>query len=76
MILAIEGGGDWADASVSYWVKVREFDVEKRHRVWLDRMRNRGQTGEEYFSFEDYLLKLGFIREAIEGEDIEVIRDC
>ena len=76
MILAIEGGGDWFDASVSYWVKVREFDVEKRHRVWLDRMRNRGQTGEEYFSFEDYLLKLGFIREAIEGEDIEVIRDC
>ena len=73
MILAIEGGGDWFDASVSYWVKVEDFNVEEYHKVWLARMRNRKNTGEAYVDFEEYLKYLGLIYEAVKGVDIEVV---
>lgn len=75
MILAIESGGIWFDGSVSYWVILKDFDREEIQKSWLNRMRNRKNTGENYITLEEELQRLGLIRKAIEGEDIEVISD-
>jgi hypothetical protein len=70
-ILALEGGGDWADASVDYMVNVSGRTGEELN----DEYRNNGGyhgNGERWF--KQWAFDMGYCREASDDE-LEVVSD-
>ena len=70
-ILALEGGGDWADASVDYMVNVsgrngKELNDEYRN--------NGGYHGNGKRWFKQWAIDMGYCREASDDE-LEVVYD-
>ena len=79
-LLAILGGGDWYDASVTHLVKLREFDLKAEHKAYRRWYREQympelqGQQHPVYRSFDQWLIDRGCAREATD-HDIEVFHD-
>ena len=71
--LAIEGGGDWADASVVYLAVVRQFDAVSV-RDTFDSL-SWEQRKEYNFSLSNYFIAQGYCRELDESDELDVISE-
>lgn len=83
MILAIESGGDWNDASVTYLTLKDGYVVEALYleykEWWAKAKKEKRESGEwpygpkEYTTFANWLVEKGYAREETEG--LEVFRE-
>lgn len=77
-LLAVMGGGDWADASVDHVVAPDGLDVDearKRYDAWYrDEYVPRSRSGDQpkFFSFPEWLVARERCRKATEADVIEV----
>ena len=75
-IVAIMGGGDWADASVDHIVVPSDMDMDTEHRAYREWYRQKYcsalRTGNKipYLSFPEWLIKRG-ARQTTDNEVIE-----
>ena len=64
-LVAIESGGDWADASVEYIVVPDDLDLEETYKEY-----NQWKLGNKWMSFDAWLKKYKGARDA--ENEIEV----
>jgi len=70
-ILALEGGGDWADASVDYMVNISGRTGEELNYEYRN---NGGYHGNGQKWFKQWAIEMGYCREASDDE-LEVVFD-
>jgi len=70
-LIAIHGGGDWADASAEYLMLPEGMDANQEH--WKYKQAMQGKVGGEYKSFCDWLKERG-AREPT-NDELEIIDD-
>ena len=76
-IVAILGGGDWADASVDHVVLPDNANLEELHKRWYDWYRNHycpSMDTKNYINFVDFVIRETKGREAT-SDDLEVYQD-
>ena len=61
-VWAIEGGGDWADASVVLIVTRPEVDVKSLHKKYLEWYKTWDRKKEDYQNFAQWLIGNGYAR--------------
>lgn len=74
-LIAVLGGGDWADASVDHLVIPENVDIENeknKRQKWYNEEYRRGM---EYYSFPEWLIKFCGARRANENEITETEDD-
>lgn len=70
-ILALEAGGDWADASVDYMVNISGRTGEELNDEYRN---NGGYHGSGKRRFKQWAIDMGYCREASDDE-LEVVSD-
>jgi len=69
--ISIEGGGDWADASVEYMILLGDYNLEELHKEYC----NAGNYQGTKLFFGGWLIEKGYAREAKADKDFQVIYD-
>jgi len=62
---SVEGGGDWADASVDYFINLTNRTGEEVHREY-DESGGYHENGKKWF--RDWVIEKGYMREPTDSE--------
>jgi hypothetical protein len=69
---SVEGGGDWADASVDYFINLTDRTGEEVHREYDE---SGGYHGNGKKWFREWAIEKGYMREPTDSE-LEIFNDC
>ncbi|MCK5607385.1 hypothetical protein KAR91_36210 [Candidatus Pacearchaeota archaeon] len=69
--ISIEGGGDWADASVEYMILLGDYNLEELHKEYCDAGSYQGTK----LFFGNWLVEKEYAREAKTDKDFQSIYD-